>query len=36
MACGFMLLAFDARHAAAGGQASMGVMISGLARNGLC
>ena len=31
MACGFMLLAFDARHAAADGQASMGVMISGLA-----
>ena len=29
MACGFMLLAFDARHAAADGQASMGVMISG-------
>ncbi|HBA2894693.1 TPA: MFS transporter [Escherichia coli] len=34
MACGFMLLAFDARHAAAGGQASMGVMISGLALMG--
>ena len=34
MACGFMLLAFDARHAAADGQASMGVMISGLALMG--
>ncbi len=34
MACGFMLLAFDARHTAAGGQASMGVMISGLALMG--
>ena len=30
MACGFMLLAFDARHAAAGGQASMGVKMSGV------
>lgn len=29
-----MLLAFDARHAAADGQASMGVMISGLALMG--
>ncbi len=29
-----MLLAFDARHAAADGQASMGVMISGLAMMG--
>lgn len=34
MACGFMLLAFDARHAAANGQASMGVMITGLALMG--
>ncbi|MFP1461636.1 hypothetical protein ACLB1E_02320 [Escherichia coli] len=34
MACGFMLLAFDARHAAADGQASMGVMVSGLALMG--
>lgn len=29
-----MLLAFDARHAAANGQASMGVMITGLALMG--
>ncbi len=35
MACGFMLLAFDARHAAADGRkVSMGVMISGLALMG--
>ncbi len=34
MGCGFMLLALNARHGAAQGQASMGMMVAGLALMG--
>jgi MFS family permease len=34
MGCGFMLLALNARHGAAEGQASMGMMVAGLALMG--